>query len=204
SALNVAKAPSLTGLGEFTAGGSGTFDQPRYDVRFRASSVFIGEEGIGQVTGTLALRGKELSGDVAAASPRLAITGTGRIALTPQADAEITFRFHDSSLDPYVRLFVPRLSPFTTAVGTGTIRLVGELTDLNHLLVDGSIDTLEMSLVDYALRNKQTLRLALNRQQVSLGDESGPLELVGEGTALRVAGTVGLREGRIAVQASGE
>src|SRR5439155_6261618 len=75
---------------------------------------------------------------------------------------------------------------------------------LNQLLVDGSIDTLEMSLFDYALRNKQTLRLALNRQQVSLGDESGPLELVGEGTALRVAGTVGLREGRIAVQASGE
>ena len=203
SAFSVPQAP-LSGLGEFTAGGSGTFDQPRYDVRFRASGVFIGEEGIGQVTGTLALRGKELSGDVSAASPRLAITGTGRIALTPHADAEITFRFHDSSLDPYVRLFVPRLSPFTTAVGSGTIRVVGELTDVNHLLVDGSIDALEMSLFDYALRNKETLHLALNQQEVRLGDEHGPLELVGEGTALRVAGTVGLRQGQIAVKASGE
>ena len=43
---------------------------------------------------------RELSGEIDAASPRLAITGTGRIALTPQADAELTFRFHDSSLDP--------------------------------------------------------------------------------------------------------
>ena len=61
------------------------------------------KKAVGQVTGTLALRGQELSGEIDAASPRLAMTGTGRIALTPQLDAELTFRFHDSSLDPYVR-----------------------------------------------------------------------------------------------------
>src|SRR5207249_10118436 len=77
SALSMPHAPALSGLGEFTAGGSGTFDQPRYDVRFRASSVFIGEEGIGQVTGTLGLRGNELRGRVAAASPLLPATGAG-------------------------------------------------------------------------------------------------------------------------------
>ena len=38
----------------------------------------------------------ELSGSIDAASPRMALTGTGRIALTPQADAELTFRFHDT------------------------------------------------------------------------------------------------------------
>jgi hypothetical protein len=59
----------------------------------------------------------------------MALTGTGRIALTPQYDAELTFRFHDTSLDPYVRLFVPKLSPFTTAVASGAIRVVGELAD---------------------------------------------------------------------------
>ena len=105
----------LSGVAEFTAGGSGAFDAPRYDVRFRVNDLFVAEEGVGQVTGTLALRGRELSGEIDAASPRLALTGTGRIALTPKSFAEITFRFHDSSLDPYVRLFVPKLSPFTTA-----------------------------------------------------------------------------------------
>ena len=63
----------------------------------------------------------------------MALTGTGRIALTPQSDAELTFRFHDTSLDPYVRLFVPKLSPFTTAVASGAIRVVGELADFDHL-----------------------------------------------------------------------
>src|SRR6185295_5660143 len=107
-ALNYPRAP-LSGIAEFTAGGNGTFDVPRYDVRYRVNDLFVGEEGVGQASGTLALRGKELSGDVDVASARLALTGTGRIAMTPQADAEVTIRFHDSSLDPYVRLFVPKL-----------------------------------------------------------------------------------------------
>ena len=44
-------------------------------------------------------------------------------------DAELTIRFNETSLDPYVRFFEPRLSPFTNAVAGGTIRVVGELTD---------------------------------------------------------------------------
>ena len=66
----------------FTATGSGTFDAPRNDYKFRVNDLFVGEEGVGQVTGTLTLRGSELSGEIDAASPRLAVTGTGRIALT--------------------------------------------------------------------------------------------------------------------------
>jgi hypothetical protein len=197
--LNYPRAP-LSGVAEFTAGGSGAFGSPRYDVRFRVNDLFVAEEGVGQVTGTLALRGRELSGGIDAASPRLALTGTGRIALTPQSDAEITFRFHDSSLDPYVRLYVPRLSPFTTAVATGSIRIVGELADFDHLVVDGTVDRLDMRLLDYSVRNAAPIRLTLDRQQVNVEG----LELVGEDTRLRVSGTIGLREDRIALRAEGD
>jgi translocation and assembly module TamB len=197
--LNVPRAP-LSGIAEFTATGSGTFDVPRNDVRFRVNDLFVAEEGVGQVTGTLALRGRELRGEIDAASPRLALTGTGRIAMTPQADAEITFRFHDSSLDPYVRLFVPRLSPFTTAVVSGSVRIVGELADVNHLLFDGTVDSLDMRLLDYPLRNAAPIRLALDRQQIRIDE----LQLVGEDTRLRVSGTIGLDDQRIALQASGD
>ncbi|MBI4484663.1 MAG: translocation/assembly module TamB domain-containing protein, partial [Acidobacteria bacterium] len=197
--LRYPRAP-LSGLAEFTAAGSGTFDVPRYDVRFRVNDLFIGEEGVGQVTGSLALRGKELSGDVDAASPRLAVTGTGRIALTPQADSELTFRFHDSSLDPYVRLFVPTLSPFTTAVASGSIRVVGELANMDHLLVDATVDRLNMRLLDYAVTNATPIRLTLDRQQVTVAQ----LQLVGEDTQLRVSGSVGLDDERIALHAEGE
>ena len=168
--------------------------------KFRVNDLFVGEEGVGQVTGTLALRGKELSGDVDAASPRLAITGTGRIALTPQADAELTFRFHDSSLDPYVRLFVPKLSPFTTAVASGSIRIVGELADVDHLLVDGTVDTLDMRLFDYALKNAAPIRLALDRQQVRDRRAAAGRRRT---RSCASSGIVGLHDERIALQADG-
>ncbi len=193
------RAP-LSGVAEFTANGSGTFDAPKYDVKFRVNDLFVAEEGVGQVSGSIALRGRELSGDVDVASPRLAITGTGRIALTPQADSELTFRFHDSSLDPYVRLFVPRLSPYTTAVASGSVRISGDLADARNLLVDASVDTLDMRMFDYALRNQGPIHLALDRDDVQVRE----LRIVGEDTRLQVSGHVALADQRIALQASGD
>ena len=193
------RAP-LSGVAEVTATGSGTFDAPRNDFRFRVNDLFVGEEGVGQVNGTLALRGAELSGEIDAASSRLALTGTGHIALTAKADAELTFRFHDTSLDPYVRLFVPRLSPFTTAVISGAIRVVGTLADPDHLAVDGTVDTLDMRLLDYAVRNAAPIKMSLDRQQVRIEE----LQLVGEDTRLRVGGAIDLNNDRIALKASGD
>jgi hypothetical protein len=125
----------LSGLLQFNAAGAGTFETPRYDVRVRVDDLFAGDEGIGQVTGRLGLRGELLTAEFDAISPRLQVSGSGRIALTPEMDAEMTFRFTETSLDPYVRFFEPRLSPFTTAVASGGLRVVGELADLGHLIV---------------------------------------------------------------------
>ena len=208
--LNWPRAP-LSGVADFTAAGSATFSSPRYDVRFRVNDLFIAEEDVGQVTGTLALRGPEVNGTIDATSPRLALTGTGRIALTPTGDADLTFRFHDSSLDPYVRLYVPKLSTFTTAVATGSIHLTGPLADFDHLRIEGTVDTVEMRLrdpeparaadaaVDYTIRNAAPVRLSLAEQAVTVDE----LELIGQDTRLRLSGRVGLREERIALKASG-
>ncbi len=197
--LSFPRAP-LSGVAEFSASGSGTFDAPKYDVKFRVADLFVAEEGVGQVSGSIALRGRELSGDVDAASPRLAVTGTGRIALTPQADSELTFRFHDSSLDPYVRLFVPRLSPYTTAIATGSVRISGELADARHLLVESTVDSLDMRMFDYALRNQGPISLALDHDDVQVR----ALQIVGEDTRLQVSGHIALQDQRIALQASGD
>ncbi len=197
--LRFPRAP-LSGLAEVTAIGSGTFESPRNDFRYRVDDLFVGEEGVGQVIGTLALRGAELSGDLDAASPRMALNGSGRIALTPQSDAELNFRFHDTSLDPYVRLFVPKLSPFTTAIVSGAIRVVGELADLDHLVVDGTVDSLDMRLFDYGVKNAAPIRIALDQQQVRIEE----LQLVGDDTRLRVSGAIGLKDERIALKANGE
>ena len=189
-----------TGLIEFTAGGSGTLDLPQYDVKFRVNDLFVASEDVGQVTGTLALRGGDLSGEIEIASPRLAVSGTGRIALTAQLDSELTFRFHESSLDPYVRLFVPQFSPFTTAVAGGSIRVSGELADVDQLVVDVTVDNLEMKLFDYEIRNAAPIRLALDRHVVQVED----LQLVGEDTRLRIGGSIALHDQQIALQAAGD
>ncbi len=194
------KQIAASGVAEFTANGSGTFDAPRNDFKVRVADVYVGGESVGEVTGTLALRGNELSGDINAASPRLALTGVGRIALTPQGDCELSFRFHDSSLDPYVRLFLPNLSPFTTAVTSGSVRVVGELADLDHLLVDATVDQLDMKLFDYALRNAEPIRITLDQRTIDIHN----LQLVGDDTKLKVLGRVGLRDERIALQATGD
>jgi hypothetical protein len=188
------------GVVEFSATGSSTFEDPRYDVRFVINELVVGEEPVGLVTGGLALRGKEINGEVDISSARLAVSGTGRIALTEQAHAELTFRFHDSSLDPYVRLFVPRLSPYTTAVASGAIRVSGDLGRADRVLVDGTVDTLEMRLFDYAIRNARPIRLSLAGDVVRVDD----LQLVGEDTRLTVGGTVSLREERVALLAAGD
>jgi TamB, inner membrane protein subunit of TAM complex len=199
AAFNYPRTP-LSGVAEFTAGGSGVFDAPRYDVRYRLSDVAVDEEPVGQVTGRLTLRSTEWSGDMDIASSRLAVTGTGRISRNAPADAELTFRFHDSSLDPYVRLFVPKLSPYTTAVTSGSVRVAGELANFDRLLVDATVDSLEMKLFDYAIRNGGPIRLTLDRNQIRVGQ----FQLVGEDTRLGVNGGIDLGKRTLGLQASGE
>ena len=110
--LSIPRAP-LSGVLGFDATGTGTFDAPRYDVTARVDDLFAGDEGIGQLVGHLALRGQMLSLDFEAQSKRLSVSGAGRLARTPEMDADFTFRFNDTSLDPYLRFFAPKIIDVT-------------------------------------------------------------------------------------------
>jgi TamB, inner membrane protein subunit of TAM complex len=193
------KAP-LSGRLQFNATGAGTFEEPRYDVKLGVDDLFAGDEGIGQLSGRLALRGELLTLDLEAASPRLVVSGSGRIALTPEMDAEVTVRFRETSLDPYVRFFEPRLSPFTTAIVGGTMRVVGELSNLDHLMIDTKVEQLDMKLFDYRVRNEGPIELVLDQNRL----EIGAFHLVGEGTKLQLDGEMNLREKSIGIQATGD
>ena len=58
--LRTASFPTapLSGLLQFNATGAGNFDEPRYDVKVRVDDLFAGDEGVGQVSGRLSLRGE--------------------------------------------------------------------------------------------------------------------------------------------------
>jgi hypothetical protein len=191
--------PPLTGVLEFTAGGSATFAEPRYDVKVGVQDLFFGEEGIGEVTGRLAVRDELLTYELEAASPRLAVSGTGRIALDDQADAELSFRVSDTSLDPYVRVFKPDLSPYTTAVVGGTIRVAGELYNPDALRISTTVEQADLRLVDYRLRNQGPVDLVMDGRTLRVET----LRLVGDDTALDVTGTVDLRNQVLSLQADG-
>ena len=156
--VNALKYPQMQPSGQldFTASGSGLFESPRYDVRLGVEDLYIRDEGVGAVTMRLGVRNNTLNLEMDAASPRLVVAGSGQIALTPQADAELTFRVTDTSLDPYVRAFQPNLSPFTTAVASGTVRVSGELRNPEHLLVDAQVDALNLQLFDYVGEERRT------------------------------------------------
>jgi hypothetical protein len=197
-AMAYPQAP-LSGLLEFNADGTGTFDVPRYQFRGRIRDLFVVDEGVGEVTGRIDVRGESMTVEIEAASPRLAVSGTGRIDLTETQDADVTLRFTDTSLDPYARAFEKRLSPFTTAVGSGTLRVIGELANPERLVVDVMFDQLQIRTFDYLLRNAKPIRVLMNNNVVRIDD----MQLVGDGTELDVSGTMDLNARRVAGLARG-
>ena len=191
--------PALSGLLDLTAGGSGTFDAPRYNVHGAVRDLFVADEGIGTVTGDINIANAVMALKLEAASPRLAVSGTGTIALSEAMDADLSFTVSDTSLDPYLRAFDPQLSPYTTAVASGSLRVVGELADIDHLVVDTTVDKLDLRLFDYRLRNAVPIRMALDRHSVRVTD----MRLIGDETQLDVSGVIDLHNERIAMRASG-
>jgi len=197
--LTFPKVP-FGGFADFSAKGEGTFDVPRNDVRATIRDMRIGQEEAGTVVGNLSMRGKDLIGDLNGTSARLSVTGQGRISLAPRGDADISLRVHDSSIDPYVRLFLPTFSADTTATVSGSVRAKGQLSDFNTIVGEAIVDSLDMRVLDYAVRNRTPIRLSLARQRIGIDD----LQLVGENTQLRVTGSIGLDDRRVAIQAAGD
>ena len=192
--------PAITGFADFSAAGSGTFEEPRYDVKVSVFDLFIGEEGLGQMTAQVALRGLTVLYSFDLASPRLAASGSGQFGLTDAGEIEMTVRLSDASLDPFARVFQPALSPYTSATGSGTVRVWGEVYTANALHVTSSVDDLRVRLFDYELRNRGVIRVGLDGQVVTLD----AFTLAGDRTALEVTGQVDLERDVITMRASGE
>src|SRR4029453_15483634 len=67
-------------------------------------------------------------------------------------------------------------------------------------LVEGTVDTLNVTLFDYAIRNARPIRLALDQNIVRVQD----LQLAGEDTQFTVDGSGSLKDERIGLRAVGE
>ncbi len=164
------------------AEGDATFQAPRYDVRAAIDDLYVGDEGIGQVTAQLSIREQQMYIDaLEMASSRLAVSGTGRMPFDDDADSDITLNFVDTSLDPYIRVFSPTFSPFTSMVGSGMLHLVGPFNDSARLKGDLRLDAMRLRLIDYQIRNDGPVRLALGQDRLQIDR----MRLIGEGTSAR-------------------
>lgn len=191
--------PALYGSLDFTATGAGNFEAPRYDVKWSVNDLFFGDEGIGEMTGRLSMRGLLMTYELEAASPRLAMSGTGRVELNDEMDAELSFRVTDTSLDPYLRVLQPTFSPYTSAVASGTIRVVGELYNPEALRIDTNVEQVNVALLDYRLRNQSPIRLSVEHQVLQVD----ALKMVGDDTELDLTGSVNLADQSMTLQANG-
>jgi len=198
--LQFKQAP-LSGILQFTATGAGTSANPRYDVKASIADLFAKDEGIGDVKGTLSLRGDMLTvTDFEASSKRLSVSGSLQLGLTPEMDVNAALQFSDTSIDPYLRFFLPQSSPFNSIVADGKITAHGELADIDHLVVEADVDRLQLKLFDYAATNDGAIQLVLNNHVI----EVKKLNLKGEDTALELSGTIGLHNNQIALDAVGD
>jgi hypothetical protein len=191
----------LTGILRFRASGAGTFESPRYEVQATIADLFIGDEGIGQVTGQLYVTGDELR--IAALNvtePRVQFSGGGSIALNEFYDSKLSFRFLNTSIDPYLKFIGPEVSPFTGMIASGTVDVTGALADLPHLLVDVTVDDALITPLDYELTNDGPLRLTLEENRVRLER----VRLRGENTQLVLTGGVDLGTRAVDISASGD
>jgi autotransporter translocation and assembly factor TamB len=196
--LTFPQAP-LTGTLDFTSSGSGAFLEPTFDVDFRMRDLFVKDEGVGDVRGRLELRKDDLNFSFDAASTRLALSGAGKVTLLGQYPGDVTLRVTDASLDPYARVFAPGLSPFATAVASGTMRISGALASLDNIVARVHVEHLDLKLFDYALRNDGPMDATLEQGVMRVGR----FKLTGEDTQLALNGNVDVVQRVLGLRAEG-
>jgi len=183
----------------FKADGASTFKSPRYKVEMSGEDVSLGGEPIGAVAIRFGVRERLVTIDQFEAAG-LGVSGSGHIEMSETLESDFSLRFSKTLLDPYVRLFEPRLSPYTRAAASGAIRVTGELANWDRLSATATIDALDVSLFDYQISNDGPIRLAFENNTIT----AQQLKLAGKDTKLEVTGSVGLKADRIAVAVSGD
>lgn len=191
----------VTGTLFFSSSGGGTFLSPRYEVRGRADEVTVSGVPLGQATARVTVRDDiAFIESLETASPSIAISGVGRVAMNEESDADLLLRVSDSSLEPFIRVFAPTMAARAGARVGGTIRVMGELSNTPEVRVLVSANLAEFTFYDYVVRNDGPITVSLERETLRIDR----MRLVGDGTQIDVAGDVRVSDRRISLRALGD
>lgn len=190
---------SVAGRIDAAISGAGAFADPRYEIRGAMTDVSIAGAAVGQVTGRLDVAAGVMAVELEAASPEVAVSGSGRVRLAGAAPARLRFSVTNTRFGPFVRAVRPGLSDVTSLVASGTVVVDGALLDVAELGVDVTADRLALTVFDFELDNDGPVRLALADNVLRVDR----MRLRGEGTDLALAGEVALADERLALRAEG-
>lgn len=199
--FRVEEAP-LSGRLRFKVSGAGEFEHPRYEFEASIDDLFIGNEGVGAVSGRVSIADNLMTIErLVAASSRLQVLGSGTIAFDDAYTSDLRVRFQETALDPYLKfVLTDDISPYSRIVVGGSLAVVGPLASPTDLTVDTVVDNATFTLYDYDLRNDGPLRMRFADGKLDLA----AFELQGSNTNLELAGGADVRARTLDLAAAGD
>jgi translocation and assembly module TamB len=167
----------------------GPLERPRIQGQLSSPRLFLGDEGLGELSASLRGTGDgSLVLEASCRSPRVDLALSGSVRADPPYRADLRLAAGTTSLDPFLRLLAPRLPARLGLLASGAARVEGPLLDPRELLVDAEVRELELLLPSYPIKNPAPLRLAMRNGRLEFQE----VRLAGEGTALVLDGRASL------------
>ena len=190
----------LHGSVQLAAAGAGAFAAPRYELRASVRDFAVRGETVGQVTGRADVADGVMRVVLEAASPDLAVSGSGQIELAGRYLADLTLRFTNTRVDPFARAYTAAWPGGVSALVSGALQMRGPLLEVPAIRVAATVEQLRLELFEYAARNENPIRLEVVDHVVHVEE----MRLRGEGTSLAVSGRFDVRGEPVALRADGD
>jgi translocation and assembly module TamB len=180
----------------------GTLETPTLKARLQSRRLFLGEEGVGALEADLTGAGDgRLIVKARCTSPRTHLEVEGAVGAAAPFAASLTVTGQKSSVDPYVRAFLPAGSALPSIIASGRAQLDGPLQRPADLAASIDLPELQVLISDYPVRNEGPARLELAGGTLTVR----ALRLAGEGTNLLASGEAQLlRDGPVDFSVKGD
>ncbi len=188
--IHDAGAAAAGNLG-FTITGSGTFEDPRLEVRATLANLSLGGEPFGGVDVVAHTANRNLTYDFTTRLEAAELTAHGQTALSGEYETQATLSFSRFNIGSLLKLAHVNGLTGQSALA-GTVSLQGPLAKPEDLRGEARLRELAATINGVHLRSEGGVHATLANSLISLD----PLHIAGEETDMRLRGTLSLKEKR--------
>jgi hypothetical protein len=182
------KQPDVDGLVTGSGQVSGTADNPAFNGAFQISKLRYGSLDLGNGSGTIKLRDRNLTGSARVQSEFGGFAAEASVATGGNLSGRAVLDFTDWNVQ---RLIASQIPPFLSDLSTalrGRVELEGQFSDTATINYKGELDGARFKIHDYDLRNEGKLRFTGNARKLQIGEA----RILGTGTDLALGGDIPL------------